>query len=96
MGQSFRGTRRKTRSMKGRRLTSLEKRARAADCKHLRFRYRKRGLEAVCLNCGSVQKLATNEYGEVIALGGWRLELDEEEASSTAPAPPHQSPPLKE
>ena len=74
----LRGTRKKTRSTKGRRLTPAERRARATECKHEKFRYRNRGTEAVCLNCGSVQKV--QGFGmNIEVVESWKLEVEDSE-----------------
>jgi len=77
---AFRGTRNRTRSARGRRLTPAEKIERFNECKHAKFRYRKRGTEAVCLNCEAVQTLRGNNVASIEVIVGWRLMQEEEEA----------------
>lgn len=72
----FRGTRKTKRSTRGRRLTPAEKIARAAECKHEKFRYRNRSTEAVCLACGSVQKIQ-GTGGNIEVVQGWALDVGE-------------------
>lgn len=74
---SFRGARKKARSIRGRRLTPAERVAKASECKHKRFRYRNRSTEAVCLDCGAVQKIA-GTGGNIEVTRGWELEGLEE------------------
>lgn len=82
----FRGTRKKSRDKSGRRLTRKEKEERAAGCKHRRFRYRKKSTEAVCLDCGAVQKLKLSGAYGIEVVNPWALPaepvIEEDDGSS--------------
>lgn len=73
VARPFRGTRKKSRDKSGRRLTRKEKEERVAGCKHRRFRYRKKSTEAVCLDCGAVQKLKLSGAFGIEVVNPWAL-----------------------
>ena len=75
MASKIRGTRNKKRSTKGRRLTAYDRIELSRTCKHLRFRYRHRSKEAVCLDCGSVQGVKFGLGGTPEALGPWQVDV---------------------
>jgi hypothetical protein len=73
-----RGTRKKKRSTKNRRITAGERAALFKECKHKTFRYRNSGTEAVCLCCGAVQKLRGNNVANIDVTTNWQLPYGED------------------
>jgi hypothetical protein len=76
--KGFRGARKQHRSTKGRRITPAERVELARTCKHKRKRYRNRSTEAVCLDCGFVQKLKMGGPFGIETEGDWALAHDDE------------------
>lgn len=76
--KGFRGRRRQKRSTTGRRITPAERIELSKTCKHKRKRYRNRSTEAVCLDCGFVQRLKMGGPFGIETEGDWALSHDDE------------------